>query len=63
MSILKKKAKCQCQKVKYQQNGFITRNTHVKYSKVISKVIVIKKRVKLQGQGHSVKNNGTHGKV
>ena len=58
------------QKVKYQQNGFIERNTHVKYqsssthySKVISKVKVIKKRVKLQGQGHSVKNNGTHGKV
>ena len=31
--------------------------------KVISKVKVFKKWVKLQGQGHRVKNNGTHGKV
>ena len=47
-----------------------TRNTHVKYqststncSKVISKIKVFKKCDKLQGQGHRVKNNGTHGKV
>ena len=32
-------------------------------SKVISKVKVFQKWVKLQGQGHRVKNNGTHGKV
>ena len=45
-------------------------NIHVKYqsfsthcSKDISKVKVFKKWVKLQGQGRSVKNNGTHGKV
>ena len=30
---------------------------------VISMVKVFKKWVKLQGQGHRVKNNGTHGKV
>ena len=32
-------------------------------SKFISKVTVFKKWVKLQGQGHRVKNNGTHVKV
>ena len=32
-------------------------------SKVISKVKIFKKWVKLQGQGHRVKNNGTPGKV
>ena len=49
--------------------GFITRNTHVKYqcssthcSRVISNVKVFKKWVKLQGQGHRVKNNGTQEK-
>ena len=50
--------------------GLITRNTHVKYqcyrthcSKVISKVkVFFKIWVKLQGQGHSVKNNGARGK-
>ena len=31
--------------------------------KVIIKVEVFKKWVKLQGQGHRVKNNGTQGKV
>ena len=45
--------------------SLVTKNTHVKHqsssnhcSKVIGKV-----KVKLQGQGHSVKNNDTHGKV
>ena len=38
-------------------------NSSTHNSKVISKVKVFKKWVKLQGQGHSVKNNGTHGKV
>ena len=54
----------------YPQKGLITMNSHVKYQsssthcpKFISKVKVFKKRVKLQGQGHRVKNNGTHGKV
>ena len=32
-------------------------------SKVISKDKVLKKWVKLSGQGHRVKNNGTHGKI
>ena len=32
-------------------------------SKCISKVEVFKEQVKLQGQGHSVKTTGTHGKV
>ena len=70
MSILKKKVKCQGQKVKYQQKDLITGNIHEKYQspstlclKVISKVNVFKKWVKLQGQGYRVKNNGTHGKV
>ena len=42
--------------VKYQNSS-----THC--SKVISKVKDFKKWVKLQSQGHRVKNNGTHGKV
>ena len=42
--------------VKYQSSS-----THC--AKVISKVKVFHKWVKLQGQGHMVKNNGTHGKV
>ena len=53
----------------YKKN-LITRDTHVNYqsssnpcSKVISKVKVFKKWDKLQGQGHRVKNNGTHRKV
>ena len=55
------------------RKDLITRKTHVKYqrsstqcSKVISKVKVPppkKKWVNLQGQGHSVKINGTHGNV
>ena len=66
---LKKLVKCQGQKIKYLQKDLITRDIHVKYqsssthySKVISKVKVFKKWVK-QGQGHRVKNNGTHQKV
>ena len=50
--------------------GLITRNNHVKYqsssnhcSKAIIKVKIFKKYIKLQGQGHSSKNNGTQGKV
>ena len=52
------------------QKGLITRKTGVKYQsssthclKVISMVKVLKKWVKLQGQGHRVKNNDTHWKV
>ena len=33
------------------------------YSKVVSKIKNFKKEVKLSGQGHKVKNNGTHRKV
>ena len=65
-----KLVKSQDRKIKYVQKDLITREIHVKYqsssthySKVISKVKVFRKWVKLQGQGHRVKNNGTHGKV
>ena len=49
----KKKVKCQGQKVLYKQSS-----THC--SKIISKIKVFKKWFKLQGQGHRIKNNGTH---
>ena len=46
--------------------GLVPRNTHVKYEspitcgkKVMAKVKVFQKQVKLQGQGHEVKNYGT----
>ena len=46
--------------------GLVTRNTHVQYEsptssgkKVMAKVKVFQKYVKLQGQGHQVKNHGT----
>ena len=46
--------------------GLVTRNTHVQYEspissskKVMAKVKVFQKWVKLQGQGHEVKNYGT----
>ena len=52
------------------QKDLITRDICVKYqssttqySKVISKVNVLKKYVKLSDQGHKVKNNRTQGKV
>ena len=41
--------------------GYRSSSTHC--SKVIRKVMVFKKWIKLQGQGHRVINNGTHGKV
>ena len=54
----------------YQSENFVTRNAYIPYesssshcSKVFSKVKVFKKWVKLQGQGHSVINNGTYGTV
>ena len=50
--------------------GLVTRNTHVQYEnsitsgkKVMAKVKVFQKKVKLQGQGHEVKNYGTMWKV
>ena len=53
----------------YTRKVLITGNIHVTYqsssthcSKVIRKVNVFKKWVKLQGQGHMVKNDGTQGK-
>ena len=54
----------------FKRNINLSSSTH--YSKDIGKVKVFKKMcqtpfkkkwVKLQGQGHRVKNNGTHGKV
>ena len=46
--------------------GLVTRNTHVQYEspitcgkKVMAKVKVFQKYVKLQGQGHKVKNYST----
>ena len=46
------------------------RSNHRKYqssstncSKIVSKIKVFKKWVKLKGQGHRVKNTGTHGKI
>ena len=64
-----KLVKCQDQKIKFLQKDLITRDIHVKYqssithvhySNVISKGKIFKKWVKLQGQVHRVKNNGTH---
>ena len=56
-------------KIIVPRKGLVTRNIHLKYqsssfhcSKVINKVKVFKKWVKLQGQGHRLKNNGTNGK-
>ena len=63
-------SRSQGQKLWYPRKGLITGNTHVKYqsssthlSKVKAMLKFSKKWVKLQGQGHRVKNNGTHGKV
>ena len=39
------------------------KSSNTYYSKVISNVKVFKKWVILQGQGHRVKNNVTHGKI
>ena len=57
-----KLVKCQGQKIKYLQKDLITRDNYVKYqstgthySKIISKIKVLKKEVKLQGQAHKVK--------
>ena len=64
------RSRSQGKKYWYPQKGLVTSNIHVKYqrsnthcSKIICKVKVFKKWVKLQGQGHRVKNNGTQGKV
>ena len=58
--------KGQGNKLWYHVKGFATRNTHVLYErpiisvlKVIARVKVFQKYVKLQGQGHKVKTNGT----
>ena len=54
------------QKLRYHVKGLVTRNTHVQYEspipsgkKVMAKVKVFQMYVKLQGQGHEVKNYGT----
>ena len=51
------------QKLWYYVKGLVTRNTTVQYEspispgkKVMAKVKVFQKKVKLQGQGHEVKN-------
>jgi hypothetical protein len=53
-----------------QYKGLVTRNMHMKYkspityhSKDMAKVKVLKRWVKLQGQGHKFKNYGTIRKV
>jgi hypothetical protein len=58
------------QNLRLQYKGPVTRNMHMKYkspityhSKDMAKVRVFKKWVKLQGQGHKVKNFGTDRKV
>ena len=63
MSIFIKRVKCQGQKVKYQQNDFITRNIYEKYksfsthcSIVISKVKVSERSTELQNDKQD-KNN------
>ena len=54
----------------YHVKGLVIRNTYVQYEspissgkKVIAKGKVFQKKVKLQGQGHEVKNYGTMWKV
>ena len=56
----------QGKKLWYHLKGLVTRNTHVQYEspissglKVMAKIKVFQKKVKLQGQGHKVKNYGT----
>ena len=46
--------------------GLVTRKTHMQYEspincgkKIMAKVKVFQKQVKLQGQGHKIKNYGT----
>jgi hypothetical protein len=58
------------QNLQLQYKGLVTSNMHMKYkssityhSKDMAKVTVFKKWVKLQGQGHKVKNFGTNRKV
>ena len=55
------------QKLWYHVKGLVTRNTYVQYESVISvgkklmaMVKSFQKKVKLQGQGHEVRNNGYH---
>jgi hypothetical protein len=52
--------------LRLQYKGLVTSNKHMKYrspityhSKDMAKVKVFKKWIKLQGQGHKVKNYGT----
>jgi hypothetical protein len=57
-------------KIWYQEKGLVTRNTHMKYespitchSEDMANVNVFEKWVKLQGQGHKVKNFGIMRKI
>ena len=58
--------KVKVKKLWYHVKGLVTRNTPAQYEspitfgkKVMAKVKVFQKYVKLQGQGHEVKNYGT----
>ena len=64
------RSRSQGQKLWYRVKNLVTRNTLVQYEspissckKVMAKVKVFKKKVKLQGQDHKVKNYGTNRKV
>ena len=50
-------------KVKYQHKDLITRDIHVKYQSSITHYSKVISKIKVQLQGHRVKNNGTQGKV
>jgi hypothetical protein len=59
------RSRSQGKKLWYQYKGLVIRNTHMKcecpityHSKDMAKVKVFEKCVKLQGQGHKVKNIG-----
>ena len=61
------RSKSRGQKLWYHVKGLVTRNTYVQYKstissgkKVMSKVTVFQKEVKLQGQGHEVKQLWYH---
>ena len=70
LKFFKRRSRSKGQKLWYHVKGLVTRNKHVQYEspissgkKVIAKVKIFQKWVKLQGQGHEVKNYGTIWKV
>ena len=59
-------SRSQGHKLRYHVKGLLTRKTHVQYEspissgkKVMAKVKVFQNYIKLQDQGHQVKNCGT----